>query len=97
MAGTPPREMRCSADASRWSLSDDPRMTIGDDITTLDAVAASLRAMASGDVAFDRRALSELADHVAAAADRAQQVADLQAVVALLEARLATASEHSSS
>jgi len=60
-------------------------MTIGTDIRVLDDVAASLRAMAANAVAYDDEVVLWLADQVERAADRTQELADVQAALALLE------------
>jgi hypothetical protein len=59
-------------------------MGIGQEIGLLDDVAAGLRAMASSAAAYDPEILRWMADQVERAADRAQEVADLRAALALL-------------
>jgi hypothetical protein len=66
---------------------DDAYMTVSEEIVTLDDVAATLRALASGAVRFDPEVVDMLADHVSRAADHAQEVADLRAALALLSPR----------
>lgn len=61
-------------------------MTVSEEIVALDEVAASLRAIASGDVVADPGVATTLADIVSQAADRTQEVADLRAALALLGA-----------
>jgi hypothetical protein len=62
-------------------------MTIGTEIRMLDDVAASLRAMASNAVAYDDEVVLWLAEQIEKAADHTQEVADVQAAIALLEKR----------
>ena len=67
------------------SMADGRTMTLGGEIKLLDDVAASLRAMASNGVAYDDDVVRWLADQVERAADCAQELADVQAAMALLE------------
>jgi len=75
------------ADAAPPDSTDDPGMTIGEEITALDEVAAALRAMASRYARIDPDVVGLLAGQVGRAADRTQEVADLRAPVALLTPR----------
>jgi len=71
--------------AETRSTADGRTMTLGGEIKLLDDVAASLRAMASNGVAYDDDVVRWLADQVEQAADCAQELADVQAAMALLE------------
>ena len=61
-------------------------MTVGSEIRVLDEVAAALRAMATNAVVYDDELVLWLAEQVELAADRAQELADARAAIALLEA-----------
>jgi len=59
-------------------------MTLGEEIASLDEIALTLHAIASGAVALDPDAIDRMAWRLELAADRAQEVADLRAAVALI-------------
>ena len=66
------------------SPADWRRMTLGGEITLLDDVAASLRAMASNSVTYDDDVVRWLADKVEQAADHTEELADAKAAMAIL-------------
>jgi hypothetical protein len=62
-------------------------MTVSEEILTLDDVAATLSGMAGRVLPFDPDVVKMMAAKVSEAADRAQEVADLRAAIALLSGR----------
>lgn len=59
-------------------------MTLGEEIVSLDEIALTLHAIASGAVTLDPDAIDRMACRLELAADRAQEVADLRAAFALV-------------